>query len=137
APEVAPLLDQAWRDEAASVRARVRQLEPLDKASTANEEGGDTRTTMQIDYLADRPEFIPTLARWHFQEWAYLRSGDSVEARITRLQGYCARGEIPFTVVAVSDGELLGSASLVNHDMDDRPELSPWLAGVFVRPACR
>lgn len=29
APEVIPLLDQASRDEAVSVRARVRQLEPL------------------------------------------------------------------------------------------------------------
>jgi hypothetical protein len=29
APEVTPLLDQALRDEAASVRARLRQLEPL------------------------------------------------------------------------------------------------------------
>ncbi len=26
---------------------------------------------MQIELLADRPEFIPTLAAWHFHEWAY------------------------------------------------------------------
>jgi hypothetical protein len=31
APEVIPLLEQASRDQAASVRARVRQLEPLDR----------------------------------------------------------------------------------------------------------
>jgi N-acetylglutamate synthase-like GNAT family acetyltransferase len=34
-------------------------------------------------------------------------------------------------------GGLLGSASLVEHDMDNRLELSPWLAGVFVRPEHR
>jgi hypothetical protein len=27
-------------------------------------------------------EFIPTLARWHHEEWAYLRPGDSLEARV-------------------------------------------------------
>lgn len=35
-PEVIPLLDQASRDEAASVRARLRQLEPLNTDSTSN-----------------------------------------------------------------------------------------------------
>jgi predicted N-acetyltransferase YhbS len=89
---------------------------------------------MHIEYLADRIEFLPTLARWHYHEWAYLRPGDSVKARVARLRGSCGRGEIPLTVVAVSDGELLGSASLVDHDMESRQELSPWLSGVFVRP---
>jgi GNAT superfamily N-acetyltransferase len=92
---------------------------------------------MHIAYLADRPEFIPTLARWHYQEWAYLRPGDSVEGRIARLRGSCGRGEIPLTLVAVSDREVFGSASLVEHDMDNRPELLPWLSGVFVRPERR
>jgi hypothetical protein len=38
------------------------------------------RHAMQIGYLADHQEFIPTLARWHHEEWAYLRPGDSLEA---------------------------------------------------------
>jgi GNAT superfamily N-acetyltransferase len=92
---------------------------------------------MSIEYLADRPEFIPTLARWHYQEWASLRLGDSVEARIARLSSWSGHGQIPLTVVAISDGELLGSASLVEHDMDNRPELYAWLAGVFVTPEYR
>ncbi len=93
--------------------------------------------TIHIEYLADRPAFVPTLARWHYSEWAYLRPGDSVKARVARLQGWCGRREIPLTFVAVSDGQLLGSASLVEHDMDNRLELSPWLAGVFVTPERR
>jgi N-acetylglutamate synthase-like GNAT family acetyltransferase len=40
-------------------------------------------------------------------------------------------------VIAVSDDELLGSASLIEHDMDSRLELTPWLAGVFVGPQQR
>jgi GNAT superfamily N-acetyltransferase len=91
---------------------------------------------MHIEYLVDRPEFIPTLARWHYEEWGNLRAGDSVEARILRLQG-CGRGRVPLTVIAVLDNELLGSASLVEYDMDSRLDLTPWLAGVFVAPPHR
>ena len=87
---------------------------------------------MRIGYLADHPEFIQTLARWHYEEWAYLRPGDSTEARITRLRAACGRGEIPTIFVAFSDGTLLGSAMLIDHDMDTRMELTPWLAGVVV-----
>ncbi|HEV2839873.1 MAG TPA: GNAT family N-acetyltransferase [Chthoniobacterales bacterium] len=93
--------------------------------------------SVKIEYLSDRPEFLPTLAQWHFQEWSMLRPGDSVDARVIRLQGWCGRGGIPLTVIALSDNELLGSASLIEHDMDDRLELTPWLAGVFVAPEHR
>lgn len=42
APEVIPLLDQASRDEAASVRARLRQMEPLDTDSTSSDKVPDS-----------------------------------------------------------------------------------------------
>lgn len=92
---------------------------------------------MKIEYLADRPEFLRTLAEWQHGEWGYLRPGDTVEARMTRLGGWGERDRIPLTVVAHDNGELLGSASLIAHDMDTRMELTPWLAGVFVAPEHR
>lgn len=92
---------------------------------------------MKIEYLADHPEFLPTLAQWQHGEWGHLRPGDSVEARIARLRGATERDRIPLTVVAHENGELLGSASLIVHDMETRVELTPWLAGVFVAPEHR
>ena len=87
---------------------------------------------MTIEYLADHPEFLPILAQWQHGEWGHLRPGDSLEARTTRLRAEGERDRIPLTVVAHENGEALGSASLIQHDMDTRLELSPWLAGVFV-----
>src|SRR5688572_26521373 len=87
---------------------------------------------MKIDYLGDHPRFLPKLAQWQHGEWGHLRPGDSLEARMTRLQNYSQRGGIPLTVVAHENGALLGSASLIPHDMETRMELTPWLAGVFV-----
>src|SRR5947207_13170445 len=91
-------------------------------------------TPAQIGYLADHPEFIPTLAQWHHREWAYLRPGDSLEARTARLRGSCGHRQIPTVIVSFTGGTLLGSAMLGAFDMATRMELSPWLAGVFVAP---
>lgn len=92
---------------------------------------------MKIDYLGDHPEFLRTLAEWQHGEWGHLRPGDSVDARLARLRNYSERDRIPLTAVAHENGELLGSASLIPHDMDTRMELTPWLAGVFVSPEHR
>jgi GNAT superfamily N-acetyltransferase len=90
-----------------------------------------------IEYLADRREFIPTVARWHHAEWGHLRPGETVEGRAARVERACGHREVPTTFVAVAGDQLLGSASLVDHDMDIRPKLSPWLSGVFVAPEHR
>jgi N-acetylglutamate synthase-like GNAT family acetyltransferase len=93
--------------------------------------------SMQIEYLVDHTEHIPTLARWFHAEWGYLNPGDSIEGRITRLQSLKGRRQIPTTFVVLQGGTLLGSASLIAHDMDTRMDLSPWLASVYVAPEYR
>jgi N-acetylglutamate synthase and related acetyltransferases len=92
---------------------------------------------MTIEYLADHLDLLPTLAQWQHDEWGYIRPGDTVEARMTRIDAGCERDRIPLTVVAVEDGQLRGSASLIDHDMDTRLELFPWLASVIVAPEFR
>jgi GNAT superfamily N-acetyltransferase len=92
---------------------------------------------VHIDYLADHPDDIPTLARWHHEQWAHLGPGDSIERRITLLKSHLGRRQIPTTFVAVSTQGVLGSAGLIAYDMDTRPDLSPWLACVYVKPEHR
>jgi GNAT superfamily N-acetyltransferase len=43
----------------------------------------------------------------------------------------------PQTFVLLVDDRPVGTASLVAHDLDERPDLTPWLAGVFVVPEAR
>ncbi len=87
---------------------------------------------MTIEYLADRREFVPILAQGLFREWGHLRAGDTVEDQAARIQRSCGHREIPTAFVAAAGEQVLGCAMLVEHDMSTRPELSPWLAGVFV-----
>ena len=92
---------------------------------------------MLIEYLSEHPEALPTLAQWQHAEWGYLRAGDTVEKRAARLKSSANGNRIPLTVVALEGNEVLGSASLIDHDMETRMELTPWLAGVYVGEAYR
>ncbi len=88
---------------------------------------------MRIDYLFDFPAFIPELAAWHQAEWRELEPEESVETRARDFASYGGAGAFPSALIAHQDGELLGSALLLEHDLSLRPTLTPWLAGVYVR----
>jgi len=92
---------------------------------------------MHISYLAEYSHLIPTLAKWHHAEWAHLNPGDTVEARISRMQRLLAKEQVPTAFVALEGETLLGSASLIDNDMDTRKDLRPWLASVYVAPEFR
>lgn len=92
---------------------------------------------IKIDYLADRPEHVPTLAAWHFAQWSYLHPGQVVQDRIDEFQEHLGRRQVPTTFVATENGTLLGSASLMADDLPPRRDLTPWLASVYVDPPHR
>lgn len=92
---------------------------------------------MRLAYLADHPALLPQLAELHFAEWGRLRPDETLRGRTLRLGNCCGRGSIPMVVVAVRGDELCGSAMLVAQDMETRPDLTPWLAGVYVTPPYR
>ena len=88
---------------------------------------------MHIDYLCDHPHLIEELAELNFKEWGEFRDGDTLEARTERMRAACGKGAVPSVVVAIEDGRLLGGALLIDSDMKIRPQLTPWLAGVYVK----
>lgn len=94
-------------------------------------------SAVQIEYLADRPEYLSTLAAWHRREWGHLRPEESVEARTAKLRAWSGHRQIPTVFIATTEDTLFGSAMLVAHDMDTRMHWTPWLAGVVVAPEHR
>jgi len=86
--------------------------------------------------LRDKPELLEALAQWHQGEWSQLNPGETLEQRIIRMQPFLNDKLIPSTYIAFDD-RLYGSAAIVENDMDNRPDLSPWLASVFVIPEYR
>jgi predicted N-acetyltransferase YhbS len=90
-----------------------------------------------IGYLADHPEFLTVLAGWHHGEWGRLHPGDTVGKRAERMKAHLGKGQVPTTFVALAEGKPVGSASLVDYDMEGREDLTPWLASVYVVPEYR
>ena len=87
---------------------------------------------MRIEYLADFPDYLATLAQWHHEEWHHLNPGDTVEKRQARMRAHLAKRQIPTTFVTLDGDTLLGSACLLADDMHQHRDLTPWLASVFV-----
>lgn len=92
---------------------------------------------MHIAYLADHPQHIPTVAAWQYAEWGHLNPGDSIAGRITRLGQHTGRPGIPTTLIALEADTVLGSAGLVINDLRTHPDLTPFLASVYVAPEHR
>ena len=92
---------------------------------------------MPIINLAKEPQHIPTLAQWHQTEWASLNPGQTLAQRIDKMQHYLDNNFIPSTFIYKHHDQLAGSAAIIENDMEIKPELTPWLASVYVKPEFR
>jgi predicted N-acetyltransferase YhbS len=89
--------------------------------------------TVRIEHLADHPQHLAALAAWHQAQFGYLNTSVTVEQRMERLRASAQKGKLPMTFVAVCEGQLLGSASLLPQTIT-HSHLSPWLSSVYVAP---
>lgn len=85
--------------------------------------------------IATRPDLVPVVVGWLFQ--AFWRQEGYELADVVEALKQSALAGMPQSFVLIAGGEAAGTASFVAHDLDDRPDLTPWLAGVFVAPAHR
>jgi GNAT superfamily N-acetyltransferase len=92
---------------------------------------------MVIEGLALYRDWITTLARWHFDQWGPLTGSNTIEEYVRFLDDATKRTTVPSVLVAVMDGKLAGSATLLRCDMKIRNDLAPWLGQLFVAPAYR
>ena len=89
-----------------------------------------------VSDLRQRPEFFDTVAdRVWRASWkengyplAYIsgRLGENINAE-----------PLPIALVAHDGEKFLGTASVIASDLDERPQLTPWAAAVWVEPHAR
>ncbi len=91
---------------------------------------------IEIHALSARPDLLETGADWSWQQWgaAAGRTRLSVRERGAR---YLDPAGFDQCFMLLEDGTPAAMASLSETDLDLRPDLSPWLAGVYVAPAFR
>jgi GNAT superfamily N-acetyltransferase len=87
-----------------------------------------------VHLLADHPHLINPIALLRWREWGHEESLTRWIKITVRETG---RDELPVTWVAIDDaGAALGAVAIGDHE-DVRPDLSPWVWGLIVRPDAR
>jgi N-acetylglutamate synthase-like GNAT family acetyltransferase len=89
-----------------------------------------------ISDLRQCPEFFDSVADRIWRAW-WKADGHPLEYISGRLRENLNAAAIPFALVA-HDGEVfLGTTSVIASDLAERPQLTPWVAAVWVDPQAR
>jgi GNAT superfamily N-acetyltransferase len=91
---------------------------------------------LEIVTTAERPDLIPEVSLWLWREWG-VRRGRTQAQVAEAMAGRVAAVGPEQCFVLLDDDRAAATASLVHHDLDARPDLTPWLASVFVHPEFR
>lgn len=91
---------------------------------------------LSISDLRDRPDFSATVADRVWRAW-WQPDGVPLGYIAGRVRENMEAGPLPFCLVAHDGGCFLGTASVIASHMEARPELSPWVAAVWIEPKCR
>lgn len=94
------------------------------------------RPKLSVTTLGRRPDLLPIIADWLWRE--FWQQDGALLAETRAIYAECtAETGAPQTFILLSDETPIGTATLARHDLDERPDLTPWLAGVFIAPASR
>ncbi len=85
---------------------------------------------MRIELLKNASDALPRVAAWIHTEFPHEFVGVPLADWTQDL--WDAQGRNITTFVAILDGLVMGTASLDANDLPVRPNLTPWLASVFV-----
>ena len=89
-----------------------------------------------VSDLRQRPEFFGVVADRIWRAW-WQAQCIPLEHISGRLQDNMKATAIPFTLVAHDAGVFLGTASVIASDLSERPQLTPWVAAVWVERSAR
>lgn len=92
---------------------------------------------MQISHIKYFQHWIPIIAKWIYDEWAYVYPQKSLQDIQRTLISRVNEREMPITLVAHDERGVLGTASLKADDLEIAPELTPWISSVFVQAEYR
>jgi N-acetylglutamate synthase-like GNAT family acetyltransferase len=101
---------------------------------------GTGRKSMSLPFtisdLRQCPEFFDSVADRIWQAW-WKADGHPLDYICDRLRENLNAAPIPFALVAHDGEAFLGTASVIASDLAERPQLSPWVAAVWVEPQAR
>jgi predicted N-acetyltransferase YhbS len=92
--------------------------------------------TFDIVNLRDAPQFFPQVADRIWRAW-WEPGGTTLAELEGKLSEVAAATDFPFTLVATADDGFVGTVTAIASDLDERPDLTPWIAALWVEPDFR
>ena len=95
--------------------------------------------SITIVTISDRPELLTTVATWVYEQWWSHLSEHSPKTVANMLMERKRSDQICESFVALLDSVPVGTATVLDHDVETerRPDLTPWVAAVYVIPEAR
>ena len=93
---------------------------------------------LKIYNLKEKPEFLREVTLLEMMEWA--EDKNITEERLTdKMKGIKDRFDNEYfcKLILLDDKELIGFISMFEDDMDERPDLKPWYATMYVKAEYR
>lgn len=90
---------------------------------------------MRIVDLREKPDLLEMVADriWH----AFWIGRADISRLRAAFATHLGPAPMPFTLVALADDRFAGTVSVIAHDADEWPDLSPWVAALWVEPGDR
>lgn len=87
----------------------------------------------EITHLFQYAQHTRAVAQMIYNEfWTDVVDGMSVDDLDAHLQNTHDQSRIPLSLIALVDGELVGTVNLIDNDDSNRTHLHPWLAAMVV-----
>ncbi|MER2178456.1 MAG: GNAT family N-acetyltransferase [Stenotrophomonas maltophilia] len=93
--------------------------------------------TIKFTLLRDRPELLPVVAQWYFDEWGTSVPGHSLAVERQHLEASDHGEDLPMVLIALEAGRPVATARVKRHERRERPEREFWLGSVYVAPSHR
>lgn len=90
----------------------------------------------EIRFLANCPQFVGACAAWAYGLWG-IHTDITLQLAVERFRASARIDDIPMTLVASVENKPVGMVSLWANDFSSRPDLTPWLASLYVHPDYR
>ena len=90
------------------------------------------KNNIQIDFLANHRQFIDTVAKFWCLEWGSNKSEQGIEKTKERILHKLNTDKIPLVLIAFDGDKCIGTVAIVEDDLKKRPDLTPWIASVYI-----
>lgn len=92
---------------------------------------------MNIDLLSNNPDKIKEVSEMIFKEFVVKKGSVMTFEDVVKHFSNTKENAFPITLVALENGECLGTVSIFENDLEIRDMYKPWLASLYTKPEYR